>query len=90
MDFKILKSRNAPSKKFEVKWDSNNLSFDTDVPSKKPKTREEEADEIIRRLSTTPRRRTTGQTLQEEIMLIIARSISDEIDREVLGCLKKK
>jgi hypothetical protein len=55
---------------------------------KKILTRDEEADEIVRRLSTPPVRIITysyhGIDLEEEISKIIAMEITAEIDKEVL------
>lgn len=50
-----------------------------------PLTREEEADEIVRRLRTPPKK---PKTLDEEIIEALQAEITKEIDEEILRDLK--
>lgn len=59
----------------------------------RPMTEEEEADEIIRRLSTPPRKTISGLELEKFIIEQLAKDIATEIDKEIyatLACQKKK
>lgn len=64
---------------------------------KKPLTREEEADEIIRRLSTPPKKRRLtvswdleyhhGLDVEKELMETLAAEIAAEIDKEIIATI---
>lgn len=53
---------------------------------KKPETEEEEAEEIIHRLKHPP---VPNKSVEEVLMEELAKSIAEEIDSEILKCLKK-
>lgn len=58
------------------------MTFDSKRP---PLTQEQEADEIIRRLSTPPK--TSAQLEEEEIMAILSEEIAKEMDRAIYETL---
>ena len=78
----------AKPRKLTAKWtvesiqDLESKMYGPARPSrpKRPLTREEEADEIIRRLSAPP---TPPRTLHEELADALAEEISKEIDNEI-------
>lgn len=55
--------------------------------SKRARDRDAEADEIIKRLSTSPK--SADERLSDEIMKRLAEEIANEIDQAVLGEIKQ-
>lgn len=88
IDIVIVKQTiSAPSRKLSAKW-----TFELDEEEevrKKPETREEEADEIIHRLKTAPRKKKGlgaehGSDLEKEIMEVLSAKIAKEIDEQMI------
>ena len=85
----IKQTVNAPSRKLSVKWSLEEVS---DLYSKPPKkvadmTEEEQADEIVRRLSQ-PYRAPHDQ-LEDDICAALSAEICKEMDRELIERMKK-
>lgn len=89
MNLIIIKQRiNAPIRKFTVKWTFE--SDDFEEIRKKPETEEEEAEEIIYRLTAPPRKKRANTTfhgidLEKEITEALSKSIAEEIDNEIMS-----
>ncbi len=79
--FKMIKSRVIdPTRKMTVKWDLNIKDSIFSYKRKPPETKEEEAEEIIRRLQ----RIRNGYILADEIAEAMSYAITQEIDAEIL------
>lgn len=83
----IIKTRiNAPTKILTAKWTID--EYEMEPLRKKPETVEEEADEIVYRLKSQPKKRLSGihqydLDLEKELGEILSKIIAEEIDREI-------
>ena len=82
---------NAPSRKLNAKWtydiESTDVIYTPEKHVPKKLSREEEAEEIIRRLQAPPKKQYADYT--EEFFDILAKEIADEIDAAMIQELTK-
>jgi len=88
VDTQVVTSK---SRHLKSKWTCEPLAGDWMYKEKEPETKlplteEQEADEIVRRLSTPPKK---PPTLEDELMKEMADIIQKEIDHEILRELRK-
>ncbi len=78
----------SKTRKLTARWTFDNI--DSIVPRKNVKdmTKEEEADEIVRRLSRPYK--TRGEMIEDELMQVLSEEIAKEIDEEILKSYSEK
>ncbi len=83
----VIKSR-VPVKsshKFNITWTLDDLTiYDFDLPARELETEEEEAEEIIRRLRSPPKRKSKFD-FEKEIFELMQKYIAEEIDKDILA-----